>query len=96
MARSRMLLAVLSVALALGGCSLLERPPVPSAVVVAPAPQAYTCAMSRRAAVEFDALPIGSALRTYMNDYAAERRELRRVLEQPDPPKCPPAVSPAT
>jgi uncharacterized lipoprotein YbaY len=89
--------AVLLAPTALGACAFSPAPPpAPAAVVVAPTPQAYTCAQSHQAGAEFDALPAGSALRVYMNDYAAERRELRRLLGLPDPPKCPPAAVPAS
>ena len=77
--------AVLTLA-ALAGCAPT---PKPGPVVVAPVPKTYTCEQSRAAAAAYAALPAGSALKTYVDDYGLERRELRAVLGLPDPPKCP-------
>jgi uncharacterized lipoprotein YbaY len=90
MTRARIFTTALSSALLLAACG--DRPP-PAPAVVAPLPVQYSCAQSRQAAREFDALPAGAMLRVYLNDYGRERKELRGVHNLPDPPKCPPPVA---
>lgn len=63
--------------------------PVPAPAVVAPTPQAYSCAQQRQAASEFDALPGTAVLRVFVRDYGSLRRQLRAVLGLPEPAPCP-------
>lgn len=95
MGRSRpagVIAAVALLATLLAGCEILgfaPSKPAPAPHSVAPLPQQYTCEESRQAGVEYRALPPGSMLRRYMDDYGAERRRLRAVHKLPEPARCP-------
>jgi hypothetical protein len=62
--------------------------PAPPPISTAPYPVQYTCDQSRRAAAEYAALPEGTMLRRYVDDYGAERGALRRLHKLPDPKAC--------
>lgn len=85
MARSS--LAAIAAILLLGACALLP-PPAPADAVVAPKPKEYSCEQQRQAGRELDALPAGAILRQFMNDYGAERRELRAARGDAEPAGC--------
>ena len=86
MARSD-ILALLALTLA----SCASPPPTPAPPSVAPAPQAYSCAFTRRLAVEYDALPATAALRLFVDDAIRLRDQNRAVRREPDPVPCPAA-----
>lgn len=86
MARSNLALVMVGI---LAACAPVVPPPTPAPVVVAPMPRSYTCEQSRAAAAEYRALPAGSALKTYVDDYGLERRQLRAVHGLPEPAACP-------
>jgi hypothetical protein len=82
----RQAIACAAAAFSLAACA---PDPKPAATVVAPVPQAYTCAQQQQAAGEFDALPAGAVLRTMITDYRILRGKLRAVLGLPEPAACP-------
>lgn len=86
---ARSSLAAIAGALLLGACATLP-PPTPAPMVVAPAPKQYTCEQMRAAGRELDAIPPGAVLRTFINDYGAERRQLRAARGEPEPAGCSP------
>lgn len=64
-------------------------PLLPAAAVgVAPMPKQYTCAQTSRAAAEYKALPHGSMLTVFLDDYGMERRALRAYHKLPLDGKC--------
>lgn len=75
----------LAVALLLAACTPA---PVPAPFVVAPVPKVYGCELQRQAKAEYDALPAGSALKTFVDDYGVERKQLRAALNLPEPVPC--------
>lgn len=54
----------------------------------APIPRVYSCEQSRQAAKEFAALPKGSTLEQWMDDYRIERKALRAFHQIPEPDPC--------
>lgn len=64
-------------------------PPQPTPPSSAPVPRTYTCDQNRAAAKEFDTLPKGGALRSWIDDYRIERKALRAFHGLPEPAPCP-------
>jgi hypothetical protein len=79
----------LAILLLVGACSTAEAP-LPSAAppVVAPRPKEYTCDQQRAAAAEFERLPAGNILRTFIVDYGTLRAANRAALKLPEPAAC--------
>lgn len=50
--------------------------PTPTAAVVAPLPQQYSCEFEERLLAEHAAAPLDSALRKAVDDYGRERKQL--------------------
>ena len=75
------------IALTLASCAPI--PPTPSPPAVAPAPQAYSCAFTRRLKTEYDALAATSALRLFVDDSIRLRDQNRAVRREADPAPCP-------
>ena len=86
MARSDLLALI---ALTLASCAPV--PPTTAPPSLAPAPQAYSCAFTRRLKVEYDALPPTAALRIFVDDSIRLRDQNRAVRREPDPAPCPAA-----
>lgn len=84
MARSDILALI---ALTLASCA--PAPPTAVPPAVAPAPQAYSCAFTRRLKADYDALPSTSALRIFVDDAIRLRDQNRAVRREPDPAPCP-------
>jgi hypothetical protein len=91
--RRVLIFALAASSLALGACSSAPPSPTPAPVVEAPYPVEYTCAQQRQAGREFDALPPRAMLRLLVDDYGQERKALRALHNQADPPPCPPEPS---
>jgi hypothetical protein len=50
--------------------------------------EAYTCEQTRAALAEYQALPVGSILRTFVEDYGELRDKIRAAMNLPAPARC--------
>lgn len=72
--------------LALTGCPAA---PTPGPSTSAPQPHQYSCEQNKAAAKEYEMLPKGGVLRSWIDDYRIERKALRAFHGLPEPTPCP-------
>lgn len=86
MAPSKLAAALVAVFL-VAGCQ--PAPPTPGPSSSAPVPRQYSCEQNKAAAKEYDTLPKGGTLRSWIDDYRIERKALRAFHQMPETTPCP-------